>query len=80
MLSVAAQNTIAATLVDDAPHLLYAWKGSDPPLEVLLHGRPQLKAVFRSDKVECEASPYASVSGSLLLSLLPSSHPIYHTN
>ena len=38
LLSVAAQNAIAATLVDDAPHLLQAWEGSDPPLGVLLHG------------------------------------------
>ena len=38
MLSVAAQNAFAATLVDDAPHLLHAWEGSDPPLGVLLHG------------------------------------------
>ena len=38
MLSVAAQNAFAATLVDDAPHLLHAREGSDPPLGVLLHG------------------------------------------
>ena len=38
MLSVAAQNALAATLIDDAPHLLHAWEGIDPPLGVLLHG------------------------------------------
>ena len=38
MLSVSAQNALAATFIDDAPHLLHAWEGSDPPLGVLLHG------------------------------------------
>ena len=32
MLSVAVQNALAATLVDDAPHLLHGWEGEGPPL------------------------------------------------
>jgi len=38
MLSVAAQDALAATLVDDAPHLLHGWRGEEPPLGLLLHG------------------------------------------
>ena len=38
MLSVAMQDSLAATLVDDAPQLLHGWHGSDPPLGQLLHG------------------------------------------
>ena len=38
MLSVAVQNALASTLVDDAPHLLHGWEGEGPPLGVLLHG------------------------------------------
>ena len=38
MISVATQNALAATLVDDAPHMLHAWKSSTPPLGILLHG------------------------------------------
>ena len=38
MLSVAVHDNLAATLVDDAPHLLHAWEGRDPPLGELLHG------------------------------------------
>ena len=38
MLAVAVQNALAATLVDDAPHLLHGWEGERPPLGVLLHG------------------------------------------
>ena len=38
MLAVAVQNVVAATLVDDAPHLLHGWEGDGPPLDVLLHG------------------------------------------
>ena len=38
MLSVAVQNALASTLVDDAPHLLHAWEGVGPPLGQLLHG------------------------------------------
>ena len=38
MLSVAVQNALAATLVDDAPHLLHGWEGDGPPLGALLHG------------------------------------------
>jgi len=38
MLAVAVQNALAATLVDDAPHLLHGWEGEGPPLGVLLHG------------------------------------------
>ena len=38
MLSVAAQDTLAATLVGDAPHLLHGWEGEGPPLGALLHG------------------------------------------
>ena len=32
MLSVAVQDSRAATLVDDAPHLLHGWHGTGPPL------------------------------------------------
>ena len=59
MLSVAAQNVLAATLIDDAPHLLHAWEGLDPPLGMLLHGDAPTKAGFRSDKAAAEASPSA---------------------
>ena len=38
MISVATQNALAATLVDDAPHMLHAWEGSAPPLGILRHG------------------------------------------
>ena len=38
MLSVAVQNALASTLVDDAPHLLHGCEGDGPPLGVLLHG------------------------------------------
>ena len=38
MLAVAVQNALAATLVDDAPHLLHGWEGEGPPLGELLHG------------------------------------------
>ena len=38
MLSVAMQDSLAATLVNDAPHLLHGWHGKDPPLGQLLHG------------------------------------------
>ena len=38
MLSVAVQNALASTLIDDAPHLLHAWEGGGPPLGELLHG------------------------------------------
>jgi len=38
MISVATQNALAATLVDDAPHMLHAWEGTAPPLGILLHG------------------------------------------
>jgi len=38
MLSVAVQDSLAATLVDDAPHLLHGWHGHGPPLGELLHG------------------------------------------
>ena len=38
MLAVAAQDSLAATLVDDAPHLLHGWRPEEPPLGVLLHG------------------------------------------
>ena len=37
-LSVANQDTLTSTLVDDAPHLLHGWEGSGPPLGELLHG------------------------------------------
>ena len=37
MISVATRNALAATLVDDAPHMLHAWEGSAPPLGILLH-------------------------------------------
>ena len=37
MLSVAAQDALAATLVDDALDLLHGWKGEGPPLGQLLH-------------------------------------------
>ena len=40
MLSVAVQDSLAATLVDDAPHLLHGWAGHGPPLGELLHGEP----------------------------------------
>ena len=36
--SIATQNALAATLVDDAPHMLHAWEGTAPPLGILLHG------------------------------------------
>ena len=38
MLAVATQDSLAATLVKDAPHLLHGWEGSGPPLGELLHG------------------------------------------
>ena len=38
MLAVAVQKALAATLVDDAPHLLHGWEGVGPPLGELLHG------------------------------------------
>ena len=38
MISVATQNALAATLIDDAPHMLHAWEGTAPPLGILLHG------------------------------------------
>ena len=38
MLSVTLHNSVAATLVDDAPHLLHSWHGTGPPLGRLLHG------------------------------------------
>ena len=38
MLAVATQDSLAATLVNDAPHLLHGWEGSGPPLGELLHG------------------------------------------
>ena len=41
MLSVAVQNALASTLIDDAPlppHLLHAWEGHGPPLGELFHG------------------------------------------
>ena len=38
MLAVAAQDSLAATLVNDAPHLLHGWEGCGPPLGELLHG------------------------------------------
>ena len=38
MISVATQNALAATLVDDAPHMLHAWEGSAPSFGILLHG------------------------------------------
>ena len=38
MLAVAAQDSLAATLVDDAPQLLHGWHGKGPPLGQLLHG------------------------------------------
>jgi len=38
MISVATQNALAATLVDDAPHMLHAWEGTAPPLGILLLG------------------------------------------
>ena len=37
MLSVAMQDSLAATLVNDAPHLVHGWHGTDPPLGQLLH-------------------------------------------
>ena len=37
-LSVAVQDTLASTLVDDALHLLHGWEGEGPPLGELLHG------------------------------------------
>ena len=39
MISVATQNALAATLVDDAPHMPHAWEGTAPPLGILLHGK-----------------------------------------
>ena len=38
MISVAARNALAATLVDDAPHMLHAWEGTAPPVGILQHG------------------------------------------
>ena len=38
LLSVAVQNALAATIVDDALRMLHAWEGTGPPLGVLLHG------------------------------------------
>ena len=38
ILAVAAQDTLAATLVDTDPHMLCAWDESGPPLGMLLHG------------------------------------------
>ena len=38
MLAVAAQDSLAATLVEDAPHLLHGWAGPNPPLADLLYG------------------------------------------
>ena len=37
MLAVAAQDSLAATLVDDAPHLLHGWERLAPSLGELLH-------------------------------------------
>ena len=37
MLAVAAQDSLAATLLDDAPHLLHGWEGAGPSLGELLH-------------------------------------------
>ena len=38
ILAVAAQDALAANLVDNDPHMFYAWDGSGPPLGMLLHG------------------------------------------
>ena len=38
LLSVTLQDTLAATLVNDAPHLLHGWQGRGPSLGELLHG------------------------------------------
>jgi len=38
MTSVATQNALVVTLIDDARHMLHAWKGTAPPLGILLHG------------------------------------------
>ena len=38
MLAVAAQDSLAATLASDAPHLLHGWEGRGPSLGELLHG------------------------------------------
>ena len=38
MLSVAVQDSVSATLVEDAPYLLHGWTGGGPPLGELLHG------------------------------------------
>ena len=37
MLAVAAQDSLTATLVDDAPHLLHGWERLAPSLGELLH-------------------------------------------
>ena len=38
MISITTQNVVAATLVDDAPHMLDAWEGTVLPLWIFLHG------------------------------------------
>jgi hypothetical protein len=41
LLAVAVQDSLAATLIDDAPHLLHGWHGDPPPLgELLLADAP----------------------------------------
>lgn len=37
-LRLAVQDSLASTLVDDAPRLLHGWEGAGPPLGELLHG------------------------------------------
>ena len=37
MLAVVAQDSLAATLVGDAPQLLHGWEGAGPYLGELLH-------------------------------------------
>ena len=35
---------LAATLVDEAPHMLHAWEGMAPPLGILLHGEAPVES------------------------------------
>ena len=49
MPAVAAQDSLATTLVDDAPRSLHGWKGTEPSLSELLHVEaPTLLVDFRS--------------------------------
>ena len=65
MISVATQNALAATLVDDDPHMLHAWEA--PSLGFFCTERRQQRVASPFDDPESERSARARPSADVVV-------------